>query len=254
MALLLKRVAAGIVIAGDGVPDRIGAPPAGVTVVRRADFLDPCATGELSPPPAELRPEEAAAMLFTTGTTTEPKGAVLRHGNLTSYVVSTVEFVAACDSDCSLISVPAYHIAGISAVLSSTCSCRRVVQLPQFDQKDWVELARRECVTQAMVAPTMLELILDVLEESAPPHLPALRTLSYGGGPMPLSVIDRAMQLLPHMDLVNAYGLTETSSTIAVLTPEDHRASWRSSMLPSVAAGPPTWCRRPGTSPSRSTG
>jgi long-chain acyl-CoA synthetase len=53
--------------------------------------------------------------------------------------------------------------------------------------------------------------------------LPALRALAYGGGKMPLSVIEKAMQLFPGVDFTNAYGLTETSSTIAVLGPEDHR-------------------------------
>jgi acyl-CoA synthetase (AMP-forming)/AMP-acid ligase II len=56
-------------------------------------------------------------------------------------------------------------------------------------------------------------------------RLPTLRHLSYGGGRMPAEVIERAMRVLPHVDFVNAYGLTETSSTIAVLGPDDHRAA-----------------------------
>jgi acyl-CoA synthetase (AMP-forming)/AMP-acid ligase II len=75
-----------------------------------------------------------------------------------------------------------------------------------------------------MVVPTMLGRILDVLEDEGT-TLPALRSLSYGGGRMPTTVIERALKLLPHVDFVNAYGLTETSSTIAVLGPEDHRVA-----------------------------
>jgi len=59
-------------------------------------------------------------------------------------------------------------------------------------------------------------------------ELPHLRALSYGGGRMPASVIERAMKKLPGVDFVNAYGLTETSSTISVLGPEDHRAAFTS--------------------------
>ena len=70
----------------------------------------------------------------------------------------------------------------------------------------------------------MLGRILDVLEAEGE-RLPRLRHLSYGGGKMPVPVIERALTLLPHVDFVNAYGLTETSSTIAVLGPEDHRAA-----------------------------
>jgi acyl-CoA synthetase (AMP-forming)/AMP-acid ligase II len=78
------------------------------------------------------------------------------------------------------------------------------------------------------VVPTMLGRILSTLEEGST-TLPSLRHLSYGGGRMPLELIERAMSALPDVSYVNAYGLTETSSTIAVLTPEDHRTAMASS-------------------------
>ena len=73
-----------------------------------------------------------------------------------------------------------------------------------------------------MVVPTMLARILDVIEADGE-GLPSLRNLSYGGGRMPLPVIERAMELMPHVNYVNAYGLTETSSSVAMLGPDDHR-------------------------------
>jgi acyl-CoA synthetase (AMP-forming)/AMP-acid ligase II len=73
-----------------------------------------------------------------------------------------------------------------------------------------------------MVVPTMLGRILPTLEQQGI-TLPALHHVSYGGGRMPVELIERAMELMPQVNFVNAYGLTETSSTIAVLTPEDHR-------------------------------
>lgn len=66
----------------------------------------------------------------------------------------------------------------------------------------------------------MLSRIVDCTADKS---VPTLRTLAYGGAPMPGAVINRALALWPHIDFVNAYGLTETSSTVAVLTPEDHR-------------------------------
>ena len=163
-------------------------------------------------------------LLFTSGTTGEPKAAILRHRHLSSYIMSTLEFMGADEDECALVSVPPYHVAGISAVLSSVYVGRRMVQLAQFDAEAWVHLARDEGVTHAMVVPTMLGRILDVVEREGEP-LPALRNLSYGGGRMPVPVIERALTLLPHVDFVNAYGLTETSSTIAILSPDDHRAA-----------------------------
>ncbi|MEY2566966.1 MAG: hypothetical protein QOE35_1495 [Actinomycetota bacterium] len=166
--------------------------------------------------------DDVAVLLFTSGTTGPPKAAVLKHDHLTSYVFGTVEFMGAGEDEATLISVPPYHVAGVSAVLSSVYSGRRIVYLPQFSPEAWVDTARREGVTHAMVVPTMLTRILDVLHEQRE-ELPSLRHLSYGGGRMPAAVIERAMRLLPETGFVNAYGLTETSSTIAVLTPDDHR-------------------------------
>jgi len=97
-----------------------------------------------------------------------------------------------------------------------------MIQLHQFSADAWVETADRGGATHAMLVPTMLGRVLDVMERRAV-SLPKLRHLSYGGGRMPATLIERALERLPHVDFVNAYGLTETSSTIAVLTPDDHR-------------------------------
>jgi acyl-CoA synthetase (AMP-forming)/AMP-acid ligase II len=118
--------------------------------------------------------------------------------------------------------VPPYHIAGVSAVLTGVYGGRRIVHLEAFTPQAWVATAAAEAITHAMLVPTMLGRVLDVLEDTGE-RLPALKALSYGGGRMPPAVIARALRLLPHVDFVNAYGLTETSSTISVLDPDDHR-------------------------------
>ena len=170
-----------------------------------------------------------AVELFTSGTTGEPKSAILRHENLMAYIFGTVEFMSAGEDEASLISIPPYHIAGVANVLSSTYAGRRMVQLPNFNAKDWIDLARRENVTNAFVVPTMLQRILEHASETGEKlDLPNLRALAYGGGKMPISVIDRAMDALPHVDFTNAYGLTETSATICMLSPDQHRAAKQS--------------------------
>jgi acyl-CoA synthetase (AMP-forming)/AMP-acid ligase II len=123
-----------------------------------------------------------------------------------------------------LVSVPPYHVAGLANLLSNLYLGRRIVYLRQFDAAGWVETVRREGITHAMVVPTMLARICDVLEADGK-GLPSLRAMSYGGARTPATVLQRAMALLPGVDLTNAYGLTETSSTIAVLGPDDHRAA-----------------------------
>ncbi len=168
--------------------------------------------------------ESPAVLLYTSGTTAAPKAAVLRHRHLTSYVIGTVEFAGAGPDEAVLVSVPPYHVAGLANLLSNLYLGRRIVYLSQFEAAAWVAAVRREGITHAMVVPTMLARICDVLDaEDA--GLPTLRALSYGGARTPAPVLQRVMARLPDVGLTNAYGLTETSSTIAVLGPDDHRAA-----------------------------
>jgi len=166
----------------------------------------------------------AAVLLYTSGTTSAPKAAVLRHRNLSAYVIGTVEFGGAAEEDAVLVSVPPYHVAGLANLLSNLYAGRRIVYLPQFEAQAWVDAVRRERITNAMVVPTMLSRIADILDGDGL-GLPSLRNLSYGGARTPSTVLQRIMALLPEVDFTNAYGLTETSSTIAVLGPADHRAA-----------------------------
>ena len=177
-----------------------------------------------------MDPDEIAILLFTSGTTGPPKAAVIRHKHLVSYILGSVEYMSADESDAALVSVPPYHIAGMAAIASSVYSGRRIVQLPNFTAEGWLELARSENITNAFVVPTMLSRIIEVLdaEGRTSADLPHLRALSYGGGKMPQAVIERAMELFPDVSFANAYGLTETSSTISILGPEDHRAAMQS--------------------------
>ncbi|HTY30871.1 long-chain fatty acid--CoA ligase [Mycobacterium sp.] len=167
-------------------------------------------------------PESVAVVLFTSGTTSQPKAVELSHNNLTSYVTGTVEFESAAPADAALICVPPYHIAGVGAALSNLYAGRKMVYLANFDADEWVRLVNDERVTTATVVPTMLDRIVTALE-SGGHELPSLRNLAYGGSRVGLPLVRRALELLPHVGFVNAYGLTETSSTIAVLTPDDHR-------------------------------
>ncbi|BBY93606.1 AMP-dependent ligase [Mycobacterium gallinarum] len=193
-----------------------------------ADFITVART---SAPAAEFAdPDSVAVVLFTSGTTSAPKAVELTHNNLTSYVMGTVEFASAEPGDAAAICVPPYHIAGVGAALSNLYAGRKMVYLNNFDPIEWVRLVNREKVTSATVVPTMLDRIVTVLEGlDGSPLLPSLRTLAYGGSKVAAPLVRKALELLPHVGFVNAYGLTETSSTIAVLTPEDHRNALASS-------------------------
>lgn len=205
-------------------------------VISRTDFLNDVLNTDEEEMAAHEDPSEIAVQLFTSGTTGEPKAAILRHEHLVSYILGSVEFMAAEEDEATLVSVPPYHIAGISAVMSGIYACRRIVQLPNFDPGAWLRQCTNEKVSNAFVVPTMLTRIIDYINErDEVPDLSSLRSLAYGGGKMPRPVIERALDLFPDVGFTNAYGLTETSSTITVLGPDDHRTA-RASTDPKVSA------------------
>ena len=230
---LLARTAPAVAVVDDDMTARV-AGVEGVEIIPRSLFEAHALADAALDHDLPLVEPDIAVLLFTSGTTGEPKAAILRHRHLASYVISTVEFADAEHGEAALVSVPPYHIAGVSAVLTGIYGGRRIVHLPAFTPEAWVEAAVTEQITHAMVVPTMLGRILDILEAKGE-SLPHLHSLSYGGGRMPPSVIERALNRLPHVNFVNAYGLTETSSTICVLRPDDHRAA-RSSDDPAVRA------------------
>jgi len=194
----------------------------GQRVMTSDEFIE--ATRSTEPVCAFAEPDDVAVVLFTSGTTSRPKAVELTHNNLTSYVTGTVEFGSADPADAALVCVPPYHIAGVGAALSNLYAGRAIVYLRRFDPQEWVRLVRDERVTTATVVPTMLSRIVAILEEQSA-GLPTLRNFAYGGSKVARPLVRRALDLLPQVGFVNAYGLTETSSTIAVLTPEDHRAA-----------------------------
>ncbi|MGH0031021.1 MAG: class I adenylate-forming enzyme family protein [Myxococcota bacterium] len=196
-----------------------------LSVFARDAFLSDTRGGPAHDAEWAMDPEEIAILLFTSGTTGPPKAAVLRHKHVVSYILGSVEFASAAEEDATLVSVPPYHIAGMSALASSVYSGRRIVQLPNFKADRWIELVRGENISYAFVVPTMLSRIIEQLEAEGGGKLPSLKAISYGGGKMPLPVIERAMKLFPEANFTNAYGLTETSATLTVLGPDDHRSA-----------------------------
>jgi acyl-CoA synthetase (AMP-forming)/AMP-acid ligase II len=225
LAALLHRIAPAFIVGDTGRVDRL-AKEAGHTVHSRTDFVG---TAERTAGLIDEGEEDVAVQLFTSGTTAAPKAAILRHSNLVSYIVGSVEFGSATEDEARLVSVPPYHIAGIASLLSTTYAMRKIVLLSAFDPDAWLAAVAAERVTSAFLVPTMLGRVIARLDAGAGADLSSLQSIAYGGGPMPRELIDRALDLFPNVDFANSYGLTETSSTIAILGPEEHREAHRSS-------------------------
>jgi acyl-CoA synthetase (AMP-forming)/AMP-acid ligase II len=179
------------------------------------------AAGEFEP--QESDDDDVTILMYTSGTTALPKAVLLTHNHFTAYVCNNVELADGTPRGTALLCVPLYHIAGATNVMTTMFSGRRLVVLRQFEPEQWLAAVERERVTHAFLVPTMVKQLIDH------PHfgdfdLSSLESVSYGGAAMPFPVVRRAIEMFPtSVGFVNAFGQTETTSTLTVLGPEDHR-------------------------------
>ncbi|MEJ8835123.1 class I adenylate-forming enzyme family protein [Ramlibacter sp. AN1133] len=174
---------------------------------RSADFAD-AAPGE----------EEAAVILYTSGTTGAPKGAVLTHFNLIHSVLHYRHGLGLRAGECGLLAVPGSHVTGLVAlVLAMAGVAGSVVLLADFKAAASLALVARERVTYTLMVPAMYALWLrePALRET---DLSSLRLAGFGGAPMAPATIEGLRASCPGIRLFNAYGSTETSSP-ATMTP-----------------------------------
>ena len=164
---------------------------------------------------------DTTVIMFTAGTTGVPKGVMLTHDSFSSYLLATVEPADPDVEESNLITVPFYHIAGLQAALAAVYGGRTLVVMRQFEPVEWLRLVQEKGANRAMLVPTMLKHLMEHPDFSNY-DLSSLRVITYGAAPMPLEVIREAISKFPDSLFINAFGQTETASTITMLPPEDH--------------------------------
>jgi acyl-CoA synthetase (AMP-forming)/AMP-acid ligase II len=169
----------------------------------------------------EIGDEDITILMYTAGTTGRPKGVPLRHNAFVTYVLDNVDPASPDIEERNLLTVPLYHVAGIQAMLAAIYGGRALVLMRQFEVKEWLKTIERERATRAMLVPTMLKRVIDDPDFSKY-DLSSLKVVTYGAAPMPFEVINKAIGVMPRVRFINAFGQTETASTITTLGPEDH--------------------------------
>jgi acyl-CoA synthetase (AMP-forming)/AMP-acid ligase II len=173
--------------------------------------------------------DDVNILMYTSGTTGRPKGVMLTSGDFVTYVCGHTELADGTPRGAALLSVPLYHIAGVTSMMTNFFTGRTLVILPQFAPKEWLATVQRERITHAFLVPTMLKRVVDQ-PEFARFDCSSLEVLAYGAAPMPLPVLRRALeQFPPTVGFLNAFGQTETTATVTMLLPEDHRLEGSSS-------------------------
>jgi acyl-CoA synthetase (AMP-forming)/AMP-acid ligase II len=170
---------------------------------------------------AEVKDEDIAVLLFTAGTTGFPKGVPQEHNAYSSYVLGNVDPPdMEAPAETNLLVMPLYHVAGMQALMASIYGGRTIALMRQFDEKEWFETVQREKATRVMVVPTMLKRIVEYPDFDKY-DLASVRVITYGAAFCPYEVLKEAIERFPGRALINAFGGTETSSTIAALRAED---------------------------------
>ena len=173
--------------------------------------------------PHDPREEELAVLLYTSGTTGQPKGAMLTHLNIVHAAMHYTQAMNLSERDRSLVAVPLSHVTGFVAQLCTMLHVRGcMVLMRQFKAADFLQLAARERITHAIMVPAMYNLCL--LQPDFEAHdLSTWRIGAYGGASMPTATIEGVAARLPGLMLMNAYGSTETCSPATIMPPGQTR-------------------------------
>ena len=226
VAYMLKQCVAKGIVFDAGLADRI---PEGAEVPSLSlricvgpapgaqALADLAAVAHPAAPVAEVGEHSTAVILYTSGTTGNPKGAMLTHFSIAHSVLHYQACMRLRPHDRSALAVPASHVTGLIAIILAMIHVGgTVVIVPSFKAPDFVALVGRERITHTLMVPAMYTLCL-MAPEFAGNDLTSWRIGGYGGAPMPVATIDQLGSRLPGLVLLNAYGATETTSPATMM-------------------------------------
>ncbi len=169
------------------------------------------------PEPARVAEEDTAAILYTSGTTGRPKGAMLTHLGI---VHSSMHYQIAMElgaGDSAIAAVPLSHVTGLVALITTMVrAAGKLTIMPAFKAADFLRLAARERMTHTLMVPAMYNLCL-LQSDFASHDLTHWRIGAFGGAPMPLATIEALARTVPSLTLMNCYGATETTSPTTLM-------------------------------------
>lgn len=226
LAFILNQCAAKAIVFESGLADRLPDAYEAPALVLRFSVGDAVEGARgyaelhraaISAPGAAVAEEDVAVILYTSGTTGRPKGAMLTHFNIVHSVLHFRACMKLTEADRSLLAVPATHVTGLVAILWSMLAVGGcTLMMREFRGQEFLELAAGERMTHTLVVPAIYNLLLRHREFERY-DLAAWRIGGFGGAPMPEGTIRMLAQALPGLTLVNAYGATETTSPTTIM-------------------------------------
>ena len=168
---------------------------------------------------ARVNEEDTAVILYTSGTTGRPKGAMLSHLGIVHSCIHYQAGMALGMRDVGLAAVPLSHVTGLVALVTTMLHVAgTLVILPSFKAAAFLQLAQQEAMTYTLMVPAMYNLCL-LQPDFAQMSLHHWRVGAYGGAPMPVASIEALAHTVPSLVLMNCYGATETTSPATMMPP-----------------------------------
>ncbi|MGO9512683.1 MAG: long-chain-fatty-acid--CoA ligase [Steroidobacteraceae bacterium] len=168
-------------------------------------------SGSAGGAPMRPRPGDVHAIMYTSGTTGRPKGAMITHAAMLALCETWASELGTDLGHKILLSMPFFHIGARSQGAAATVRGGTLVVLRAFDAREVLDTVQRERITQLHLAPTLVQAVLD-LPDNERFDLSSLRTINYAAAPMPLPTLRRAIKRFGAI-LINGYGQTEGAGT-----------------------------------------
>ena len=173
-----------------------------------------------SPQPASVGEQDTAMILYTSGTTGRPKGALLAHCNVIHSAMVFASCLQLTAADRSIAAVPLGHVTGVVANIMTMVRCAgALIIMAEFKAAEYLKVAVRERVTYTVMVPAMYNLCL-LQPDFDSCDLSSWRIGGFGGAPMPVATIEKLNAKIPGLKLMNCYGSTETTSPSTIMPGE----------------------------------
>ncbi|SFO47864.1 Acyl-CoA synthetase (AMP-forming)/AMP-acid ligase II [Variovorax sp. PDC80] len=173
---------------------------------------------------AVRRDEDLAGIFYTGGTTGFPKGVMLSHANLCSSAMAMQAEGLAASGGNYLHAAPMFHLGDMGLAMPHWPAGNTHTIIPMFSPQGVLDAIERDRVTNTLLVPTMIQMLVDHPCMKEPRDLSSLRCIFYGASPMQEAVLERAMAALPHVAFVQGYGMTELAPLATINPPSSYTA------------------------------